>query len=89
MNFIDFKFNEKKLQENILSYCENNNQYNPLIFRENCTVEGMPVLLMNSDTLNFLSKKSFSSEKENIITKFFGCNIAIANWLPFGEVDIK
>ena len=89
MNFIEF--NEKKLQENILSYCENSNQYNPLIFRENCIVEGMPVLLMNSDTLKLLRKKSFLPEKENenVISKFFGCNIAIANWLSLGEVDIR
>lgn len=49
----------------------------------------MPVLLMNSDTLKFLNKKYFLSEKENVISKFFGCNIAIANWLSFGEVDIR
>ena len=84
MNFIEF--NEKKLRESISSYCENSNH---LIFRENCIVEGMPVLLMNSDTLKFLNKKYFLSEKENVISKFFGCNIAIANWLSFGEVDIR
>ena len=88
MNYIDF--NAKKLQKNILNYCENNIRYNTLILKENHIVEEMPILLMNSDTLDFLRKNPFLSEKEeNTIPKFFGCNIAIAEWLSFGEVKLK
>ena len=50
-----------------------------------------PIILMNNDTLNFLKEKNkyYIKEKTNKDNLIFDCHIAIANWLPFGEVELK
>jgi len=49
-----------------------------------------PIILMNNDTLNFLKTKNkyFTTNNTNV-PMVFGCYIAVAEWLPFGEVELK
>ena len=51
-----------------------------------------PIILMNKETLNQI--KAQTIQHFDLIEKlsypmFNGCYIAIADWLPFGEVQLK
>jgi len=53
-----------------------------------------PVLLINSQTFEILKKEHEKIIEPNIykiqsIPQLFGCYISIADWLSFGEVDIR
>lgn len=53
-----------------------------------------PVLLINSQTFEILKKENEKIVKSNIykiqsIPQLFGCYVSIADWLSFGEVDIR
>ena len=53
-----------------------------------------PILLMSQETSNFLKNEfaMFSPPLEKQITNieyFYGCHIAIADWIPFGEIEIR
>ena len=54
-----------------------------------------PILLMNEETANILEEQTIERLlKTDIKTDkkckmFFGCHIAIADWLPIGEVQLK
>ena len=60
------------------------------------TINQYPIILMNKNTLLQIQKdyQSFCKEYfKNYNLKFskkiFGCHIAIADWLPFGEVQLR
>lgn len=51
-----------------------------------------PIVFMNEETVSWIEKELSSFLKENLKRsprKIFGCHIAIADWLPFGEVQLK
>ena len=85
MNIIDINF--EKLKTSINEYIMSNNTI------YTCPYEHIeydkPIVLMNNDTLNFLKEKNKYYIKEKTSDLIFGCYIAIANWLPFGEVKLK
>lgn len=85
MNIIDINY--EKLRKNVNEYIMSNNtiytcQYEHIEYDK-------PIILMNNDTLNFLKGKNKDYIKEKTNDLIFGCYIAIANWLPFGEVELK
>ena len=91
MNIIDINF--KKLRECINDYilCNNHEIY----LSTDIVIEyNKPIVLMNNDTLNLLKTKhkyyiTNNSENSKNVPTIFGCYIAIADWLPFGEVILK
>ena len=66
--------------------------YNISLYQEETHYFKKPVVLMNENTFNYLTK-----EFQNIIniksfsppTTICGCNIGTANWLDFGEIEIR
>ena len=88
MNIIEINF--QKLRKSINEYILYNNHEICLcvdtIIRYN-----KPIILMNSKTLNFFNQKNkqYIINKNKTIPTIFGCYIAIAEWLPFGEVELK
>ena len=53
-----------------------------------------PIILMNKDTYNFLKDKDtldliFMPNEEEEIALIYNCRLAIAPWMPFGEVLIR
>lgn len=50
-----------------------------------------PIILMNEQTLYQIKKENtlFLNNYKNSFKILFGCHIAIADWLPFGEVELK
>jgi len=52
-----------------------------------------PIMLMNEDTRILLKNQNqillpFMPDKQKNIFTFWGYKIAIANWLPLGEIEI-
>ncbi len=91
MNIIDI--NLEKLRKHINDYILYNN-HDIFLSADTIVKYDKPIILMNNDMLNFLKTKNkyyITNENENIknIPTIFGCYIAIANWLPFGEVELK
>ena len=82
MNIIDINY--EKLKEEIIRYgrLQALNKY-----------EEEPIILMNNETLKFLNQKREqymqNESKTKSVPMVFGCYIAIAEWLPFGEVELK
>ena len=74
------KFDNKKILESIECYIA--------LFNKK------PILLMSQETSNFLKNEfaMFSPPLEKQIKNieyFYGCHIAIADWIPFGEIEIR
>ena len=52
-----------------------------------------PIILINNDTIEYI--KNLASNILNInssdinTVEWCGCKVAIANWLPFGEVELR
>ena len=86
MNIIDINY--EKLEEEIIKYTRlqalNSKSY--IEYKE-------PIILMNNETLKFLNQKNEyyiqNESKTKSVPMVFGCYIAIAEWLPFGEVELK
>lgn len=53
----------------------------------------LPVLLLNNDTLKYIENTAliYINYDPNLVTdmELCGCKIAIANWVPFGEVELR
>ena len=50
-----------------------------------------PILLMNEETANILEEQAIERllKTDKKCKMFCGCHIAIADWLPVGEVQLK
>ena len=88
MNIIDINY--KKLRDSVNDYILANSED---MFSQNLDVHIniiRPIILMNEETLKFLNEKNYiiNNSKKNF-SMIFDCYIAIANWLPFGEVELK
>lgn len=49
------------------------------------------IFLMSQETLNFIKSQMFDlyfTSSKNKNQKLFNCEIAIANWLPYGDVKL-
>lgn len=58
---------------------------------KNVIITGKPIILMNEQTINFIIQQysTFIKEKDTkYIKTMYGCHIAIADWLDFGEVQL-
>ncbi len=86
MNILNI--DHKKIKTAIDAYIIENNPNLFLSTSQYLRIDNKPILLMNQETLNFLIKKSIMPISPNS-PKIFETNIAIANWLSFGEVEIK
>ncbi len=87
MNIINIDL--RTMQTKIEEYIKNNEQI--MIKKGSISTKyPTPVLLMSQDTFKLI--KNYNSllliEKESF-TSIYGCYICIANWLPFGKVDIR
>lgn len=84
---IDLEKLNKMVDEYILS---NNSSISMSIYTE--LDINRPIILMNKETLNQIKAKTiqhFDSIEKSSYPMFNGCYIAIADWLPFGEVQLK
>ena len=94
MNIIEntIKINYDELKKAINNYICNNSESLTLCPDTRITYN-YPIILMNSETLNFLDKcikNTKKNTKENRSSSMiFGCYIAIADWLETGEVELK
>ena len=79
MNVISVNFN--KLREEIDTFILNKNT-GITLSPEMYIHYNMPVVLMNEETYHIMQDKIVDD-------KIFGCHIAIARWLSFGEVRLK
>ena len=79
MNVISVNFN--KLREEIDAFTLNENAGLHLS-PEMCIHYNTPVVLMNEETYHIMQDKIVDD-------KIFGCHIAIARWLSFGEVRLR
>ena len=91
MNIINI--NLEKIREHINQYILYNNPDIHLSIDTIVTYD-RPIILMNNDTLNLLKKENRhyiidNNNNNNNVPMIFGCYIAIANWLPLGEVELK
>ena len=64
------------------------------IMQTNTTINfEYPIVFMNEDTFSQIQKEQSFLIKEKCYSKpqkkIFGCHIAIADWLPFGEIQLK
>jgi len=88
MNVI--KIDMDKIKKAIDEYVYQNTD---LMFQINTIINyEYPIILMNEDTFLQIEKESSFLLKGNLKhspRKIFGCHIAIADWLPFGEVKLK
>ena len=86
MNIIDINY--EKLKEEIIKYTRL-----PVLNSESYIEYKEPIILMNNETLKLLNQKNeHYIQNKNIIKSvpmIFGCYIAIAEWLPFGEVELR
>ena len=87
MNIINIDY--EKLRKNINEYIMSNNTIYACPYEH--IVYDKPIVLMNNDTLNLLKEKNkyYIKEVKEENNLIFDCHIAIANWLPFGEVELK
>ena len=92
MNIINI--NLEKIREHINQYILYNNPDIRLSIDTVVTYD-KPIILMNNDTLNLLKRENKyyiindNINNNNVVPMIFGCYIAIANWLPLGEVELK
>ena len=90
MNIIKFDYN--KLYKSIDEYIINNNSDMYLCPYAHINFD-KPIILMNSETLKFIEKETqiytYIYAKKEKIPMINGCYIAIAEWLPLGEVELK
>ena len=86
MNVI--KINMNKIKRMIDEYILNNGLY--ISVNEKLNIE-YPIILMNEQTLYQIKKENalLLNNYKNSFKMLFGCHIAIADWLPFGEVELK
>lgn len=53
----------------------------------------LPILLLSNDTLKYIKNKALTyiNYDPNLVTsvELYGCKIAIANWIPFGEAELR
>lgn len=90
MNIIDIDY--EKLRKNICEYIMSNNTIYACPY-EHITYD-KPIILMNEKTLKLLREKEknnyyINNFKDETVSMIFDCYIAIANWLSFGEVELK
>ena len=82
MNIIDINY--EKLEKEIIEYTRLQTLY--MQYKK-------PIILMNNETLKFLNQKNEhyiqNENKTKSVPTIFGYYIAIAEWLPFGEVELK
>lgn len=83
MNIISVNFS--KLRNEIDTFILNRNA-DVTLSPEACIHYNMPVVLMNEETYRLMQDKIVVSSDDD---KIFGCRIAIARWLPFGEVRLR
>lgn len=83
MNIIDIDY--EKLREEIIKYTRLQTLNPELYIKYNKE----PIILMNNETLKFLNQKNVHEKKCKSIPMVFGYHIAIAEWLSFGEVELK
>ena len=92
MNVINI--NVEKIREHINEYILYNNP-NIHLSIDTIVTYDKPIILMNNDTLNLLKRENKyyiindNINNNNVVPMIFGCYIAIANWLPLGEVELK
>ncbi len=91
MDIIDINY--EKLRCNINKYILDNNENIFMCPDEHITYD-RPIILMNEKTFKFLYEKNTNyinncKRKTETFPMIFGCHIAFANWLPFGEVELK
>lgn len=90
MNIIDINYEKlkKEIDEYILSH--NDGIY---LCPESRIIYEKPIILMNNKTFKFLNQKNEyyiqNENKTKFVPMIFGCYIAIAEWLSFGEVKLK
>ena len=86
MNIIDINY--KKLRDSIGDYILANSE--DLYACSNVHINiTKPIVLMSEETLKFLDKNYIINNPKKNFSMIFDCYIAIANWLPFGEVELK
>ena len=83
MNIISVNFS--KLRNEIDAFILNRNE-NVTLSPEMYIHYNMPIVLMNEETYRLMQDKIVVSSDDD---KIFGCRIAIARWLPFGEVKLR
>lgn len=88
MNIIKFDYN--KLCKSIDEYIFNNNT-NIYLCTDSHINFDKPIILMNSETLKIIEKETqtYIYTKKEKVPMINGCYIAIAEWLPLGEVELK
>ena len=87
MNVIKIDMN--KIRKMIDEYILNNGL--SISVNEKLYIE-YPIILMNEQTLYQIKKENalfLLNNYKNSFKMLFGCHIAIADWLPFGEVELK
>ena len=89
MNIIKFDYN--KFCKGINEYILTNNNSDIYLCPYTHIDFDKPIILMNSETLKFIEKETqtYIYTKKEKIPMINGCYIAIAEWLPFGEVELK
>ena len=92
MNIIEIKniieINYDELKKAINNYICNNSEMLTLCPDTHITYN-YPIILMNSETLNFLDKCIKNTKENKSFSMIFGCYIAIADWLETGKVELK
>ena len=87
MNIIKLEIN--KIQKMVNDYIYHNTDW---MFETGTIIHyNYPIILMNEDTLSQIEKQLLQCRimiNEKSPKKLFGCHIAIADWLPFGEVQL-
>lgn len=90
MNIININY--EKLKKEINEYMILHND-EIILCPESPIICEKPIILMNNETLKFLEQKNEyyiqNKSKSKSIPMLFGCYIAIAEWLSFGEVKLK
>lgn len=90
MNIININY--EKLEKEINEYMILHNDEIILCSKSPIICE-KPIVLMNNETLKFLRQENEyyiqNENKTKSIPMIFGCCIAIAEWLSFGEVKLK
>ncbi len=94
MNIININY--EKLKKEINEYMILHND-EIILCPESPIICKKPIILMNNETLKFLEQKLEqkneyciqNKSKTKSVPMIFGCYIAIAEWLSFGEVKLK
>lgn len=89
MNVI--KIDIEKIKQSIDEYIIHNTEW--MLQIDTKINYAYPIVFMNEDTLHLLQKESRSLYQttinlERCPKKLFNCHVAIADWLPFGEVKL-